>query len=184
MLKKNHALLALAAAGILAACDEADGPLSPENQESSVYDGPELVTAEPNAGAVLEEGTGVFTYDQVIYFACVGEDVRSIIHAPYTYRVVESPSGNNVYVELWDTDAVTGTLIGQTSGIVWSRINNVSPLVQRNTGGGSGMLHYTFKGDFESDVGPYLKVQQVFHMSWNASGELTADFSKSRCVQA
>jgi len=180
---KTNALLALAALGLVLACGESTGPLSPVNPDLSAGEGPEFVNATADAGATVEEGTGVFTFDGIVFFDCVGEDVRSIVYAPYTYRITETPGGNLIYRETWDTEAVTGTLIGQTSGIVWQRTNNVSPLVQRSTGGASGMFHYTFKGDFESDVGPDLKVHEVFHLSWNAAGELTAEFHKANCRQ-
>jgi len=176
---KSRAFPMLAVLALFVACGESTDPVSPE----AAAENPELVSGTADAGALVEEGTGVFTFDDIVFFDCVGENVRSIVYAPYTYRLIQMPSGGFVYQETWDTGAVTGTLIGQTSGIVWDRTNNVAPFIERSTGGGSGMIHYTFKGDFESDVGPDLKVHEVFHLSWNASGELVAAFYKPKCVQ-
>lgn len=181
MLKK-HALLALAVAGTLAACGEARDPVSPTSSDAAASDGPELVTGTADAGAIVEKGTGVWTFEGTGYFECVDEVVLSIVSAPYTYQLVEMPSGDFVYRETWDTDAVTGTVTGLESGIVWQRTNNVSPMVVRSTGG--GMTRYTFKGDFVSDEGPDLKVVEIFHLSSNASGEITTEFYDLRCVRS
>lgn len=175
---KTEALLALAAT-VLVACGESTHPFSPASTEPAPTDAPAPLDRTADAGAVVEEGTGVFTFDGVFFFDCVGEDIRSVVYAPYTYHLVQMPNGDFLYQETWDTEAVTGTLTGQTSGIVWQRTNNVSPLIQRSTGG--GMLHYTFKGDFESELGPDLKVHEIFHASWNAGGELTAEQYHFNC---
>lgn len=181
MLKK-HALLALAVTGTLAACGEARDPVSPASSGASASDSPELVTGTADAGAIVEAGTGVWEFEGTGFFECAGEEVLSIVHAPFTYHLVEMPSGDFVYQETWDTDAVTGTVTGLESGIVWERTNNVSPMVIRSTGG--GMIHYTFKGDFVSDEGPNLQVVEIFHLSSNASGELTTEFYDLRCVRS
>lgn len=169
------------AIALLAACGEGIDPLSPESADATAIDAPEIVTAVANGGAVVERGSGVFTFDGIQFLDCVGEDVRSIVYAPYDFVLVETPTGDFVYHELWDTEAVTGTLIGQTSGIVWERTDNVSPMTIHSMGG--GLIHYTFKGRFESDVAPDLKVREVFHLSRNAAGDLTAAFYKPSCRQ-
>ena len=133
------------------------------------------------AGATVETGSGVFTFDAVVPFKCTGENVRSIVYAPYSWRRVQLPSGEYVYVERWDTDAVTGTLIGQTTGTIWVRTHNVTTLVERSTGG--GMLEYTFSGTFVSETAPLIRVSEIFHVSRDASGRLTAQFSELSCVR-
>jgi hypothetical protein len=98
------------------------------------------------------------------------------VYAPFTYRLILTPRGDFVYVEHWDTEAVTGTMIGLDSGIVWTRTKNLSPYIVRSTGG--GMEHYTFKGTFVSDHGPTIEVHEVYHVSYDANGELRVELFK------
>ena len=132
--------------------------------------------ADPR-GATIETGSGVFIVEDVLeWFEPVGEEVLISVYAPFTYRLILTPRGDFVYVEQWDTEAVTGTMIGIDSGIVWTRTKNLSPYIVRSSGG--GMEHYTFKGTFVSEDGPTIEVHEVYHVSYDANGELRVELHK------
>lgn len=168
------------AVALLAACGEGNDPFSPEPSDATAIDAPEVVTAAANGGAVVERGETSFTVDFVDYFPCVDEVVHVTSFVPLDFQVVETSSGNVIYHDRIDTDEITGTIEGLTSGRIWVRSQNVSALVERSTGDG-GMLHFTFKGDWVSENAPDLKVNEIFHASWNASGELTAEQYRFNC---
>ena len=132
--------------------------------------------ADPR-GATIETGSGVFVVeDEVVWFEPVGEYVLVSVYAPFTYRLILTPRGDYVYVEHWDAEAVTGTMEGLSSGIVWTRTKNRSPYIVRSTGG--RMEHYTFKGTFVSEDGPTIEVHEVYHVSYDANRELRVDLFK------
>lgn len=132
----------------------------------------------PQRAAVVSSGEGTFTFHAVHYWACVGEVVENSVEAPYRWHLVETPQGDFVYHDHWDQKTVEGTLVGQTTGTVWRRVQNGGPFIQRSTGG--GMVQWAFHGWFVTDTGPDIRVHEVFHASRNANGELVAqryDFS-------
>ena len=153
-------LIVVAAAG----CSDSTGPVAD-------------VSAQFEASAVT--GTGAFTADNVVFFPCVGEVVHTVVNAPYTFRLLTLATGEQVYHEHWDPHAVTGSITGLTSGTVWTRDRNRSALIDRTTGG--GMLHFTFTGIFVSDTGPTLRINEVFHTSRNAAGELVIEKYEFNC---
>jgi hypothetical protein len=122
--------------------------------------------------SVLMTGRVVFLEEPVV----TAPPETLSVYAPFTYRLILTPRGDFVYVEHWDTEAVTGTMIGLDSGIVWTRTKNLSPYIVRSTGG--GMEHYTFKGTFVSDHGPTIEVHEVYHVSYDANGELRVELFK------
>lgn len=169
MLRDLRSLIALTLFAGATACTE---PLAPPT-------GPDGVPVQASADIV--RGTGVFTFDGLAWFECAGETVRSVVYAPYTYQLVQMPTGEYVYTERWDTDNVTGTLYGQESGHVWTRQHNISPYIERSTGG--GMAHFTFTALFVSETAPTIQVQQIFHVSRSATGDITAQKVELRCVR-
>jgi len=170
------------AIALLAACGGND-PLSPESTESTGIDAPEVVNAVANESAVVERGETSFTVDFIDYFPCVDEVVRVTSFVPLDFQVVQTSSGNVIYRDRIDSEGITGTIEGLTSGRIWVRSRNVSTLVERSTGDG-GMLHFTFKGDWVSENAPDLKVNEIFHASWSAGGELTAEQYRFNCRMA
>jgi len=128
-------------------------------------------------------GETSFTVDFVDYFPCVDEVVHVTSFVPLDFQVVQTSSGNEIYFDRIDSERITGTIEGLTSGRIWVRSRNASALVERSTGDG-GMLHFTFKGDWVSDNAPDLKVNEIFHASWNAGGELTAEQYRFNCRMA
>jgi hypothetical protein len=128
----------------------------------------------------MESGSGVFTFDGDVFLDCLGEVVRSVIAAPYTYRRVLTPTGDSLYVEHWNNKEITGTLTGLTSGLTWNRVDNVSPLVDRSMGG--GMTMYTFKGTFVPvSTGPTIQAHERYHVSRDAKGNTRVDMYEFRC---
>lgn len=161
----------LLTAGLLAACTE---PVTAPRTATL-----ELDAAPAASAASMTTGSGVFTHDGVSFFGCVGEEVHSVVAAPYSYHLVQTASGEEIYVEQWDQKAITGSLTGLSSGHYWTRVKNVSPMVIRSTGG--GMTHYTFRGTFISETGPTLEVTEIYHTSRDANGRLVADKFETRC---
>lgn len=157
-------------APIAAACD---GPIAP-TAPGSVELAPRVASA-----AAVATGTGTFTYSGVSYFGCAGEDVLSVVNAPYVYRTVQTPNGTSLYVERWLTDQVTGTLTGQTTGTVWTREGNVTVYVERH--GSGDLAKYAFRGYFTNPNGDRIDVNELFHVSVSANGEQTVDKYEFNC---
>lgn len=154
----------------LAACGESGGPLANES---------DALLLRSAGGAVIERGAGLLTFDAVVPFSCAGEDVRSIVYMPYEYQKVLLPTGEYVYHDRLITELVTGSLIGQSSGTVWTRTENRAVTQDHSTGGGS--YHYSFTGTFISETGPTIEVHELFMVMRNANGELTVDRKELRC---
>jgi hypothetical protein len=161
----------LLAAGLLAACSE---PVTAPPSADLALD------AAPAASAAsMTTGSGVFTYDGIAWVGCINEEAHSVVSAPYTYHLVQTANGDEVYIEQWDKTAITGSLTGLSSGHYWTRVDNVSPMVIRSAGG--GMMQYTFKGTFVSETGPTLEWTEVYHISSNANGRLVVDKYRANC---
>jgi hypothetical protein len=156
-----------------AACADGPTPLAPEAE----INGGDVALA--TASAV--KGTGVFSLDQYVFFECAGEVVHNVFQVPYTFHRVVTPSGDYVYVEQWDGREATGTLTGLTTGTVWTRARMVSPYIERSTGG--GMTHFVGRVTFTSATAPNIEVREVFHISRNASGEITSQHYELRCIK-
>lgn len=163
--------LTMSAAVLFAlACSEVGGPLSTESA---------LVGTDRQASA-MTTGSGVFSWEGVsIDYECLDEPTYSVVNAPYTYHLVVNPNGDEVYVEKWDKKAITGTLTGLVTGRVWTRVDNVSPMVIRTAGG--GMTHYTFRGTMVRDGGPTLEFREIYHVSRDANGVLRIENWKYNC---
>lgn len=161
-----------AAVLLLLACSESGGPLS---TESAV-----VATNGRAPAAAMTTGSGVFSWEGVnIRYECLDEPTYSVINAPYTYHLVVNLNGDEVYVEKWDKKAITGTLTGLVTGRVWTRVDNVSPMVIRTAGG--GMTHYTFRGTMVREGGPTLEFRELYHVSRDANGELRVENWKYNC---
>lgn len=163
----------------MAACTENEAPTSLEPSDVLTAQQRPAAVVETGNGAVVERGEDVFTFDQIIWLECVGEYVRAIVYAPYSYHLVLTPTGDFIYHDLWKPQDITGTLTGQSSGIIWTRARNVSPFISRSTGG--GMEHMVGTVLFTSETGPDLLIHEVYHSSQNANEEVTAEFYLSRC---
>jgi hypothetical protein len=159
--------------GFLASCSDRTpaGPDAPVDPAAA---------AVGEQGADLEQGTGVFAFDGVVWMDCINEFVFSHVRAPYTYRVTVTPSGNVLYQDSFDHRVSNGTMTGLSSGIVWTRVNNRAPFIQNITLGGT-VTHGVFNGDFVSDNGPTIKAHEVFHMRQDADGQIVAERGDFRC---
>lgn len=157
-------------APLASACDGSAPPTAPGTTA--------LASGTANA-ADVSTGTGTFTHSAVGYFSCAGEDVLSVVNAPYIYRTVQTPQGTFLYVERWLTDQVTGTLTGQTTGTVWTREGNVTVYVERH--GSGDLARYAFRGYFTNEAGDRILVNELFHVSQNVNGELTVDKYEFNC---
>jgi hypothetical protein len=106
----------------------------------------------------------------------VGEPIAFWLHAPFTWRLVTTPRGETVYHLKWDSAAVEGTLTGLWTGTEWVRTKAAANLTTRSMGG--GMTHITCKNTFVSETGPTIEVREVYHISWDANGELRVELWK------
>jgi hypothetical protein len=141
-----------------------------------------LTVATWAAPAVVEKGTRDISIivDVPFYWDCAGQFVRQTITGTFNYHLVQTPNGNTQYHELWLKN-ITGWVRG-ADGTVWIRTGNVSPTVElRNADGSLRMLQFTFKGEFISATGPTIKAWEVFHLSFDANGEVRVDLYESRC---
>ena len=133
---------------------------------------------ENGNGAWVETGTGVFEFDAIHYWDCVGEEVHNVIYATYTWRLVHLPNGETIYQEHWDTESVVGTLEGMDTGLIWHREQMVAPLVMIR----DQVVHYTLNQVFvcEGD-GPTVRVHEVYHRNLDGDGEVVQEWDKFRC---
>lgn len=129
--------------------------------------------------ATVTRGTGVFTFNRVHFWACVGERVHNVARMPLEWTQVVTPNGDVLYRELIMNGEGVGTVTGLTSGHIWRRDVKASPFIQHTMGG--GMTHFTYQGRFVSETGPTLFVHEVFHVSRDASGEITVDHHEVSC---
>jgi hypothetical protein len=136
-----------------------------------------FTVAAAAAPAVVEKGTGVLEIDQVFFLDCFGEWVHEIGSVTYNYHRVQLPNGNYVYHDLWLK--LASTSYGLESGHVWTINKNVSPYIERSTGG--GMTHFTAQTTGVSETGPTIELRNVFHISFDANGELKVDRLEIRC---
>ena len=125
---------------------------------------------------MVEKGTGVLNFESENYNECVGEVLYEIASITYDYHMVTTPNGEYVYHDLWLN--LSSTLIGE-SGTVWTLKKNVSPFVDRSTGGGA--THFTARTTYVSDTGQTLELRSVFHISFDANGELKVERGEFRC---
>lgn len=152
---------------------------------ASCAPGPEVTEPTPgelgqvSLSATSTKGTATFNFDQVHFWDCIGEDIHNVFQVTYDYTLIQLPSGEYVYRELWPNGKAVGTVTGLTSGHVWQRNIQASPFVDRSTGG--GMTHWTYQGRFVSATGPTIDVHEVFHLSRDANGEVRVDSFKSSC---
>ena len=129
-----------------------------------------FTTPSGAAPAVVEKGTAHFAVEADVYVDPLGEVLHLFWSVPYNYHVVTTPNGDTVYHELWLN--VSATLTSE-SGTVWTLKKSVSPFIDRNTGG--GMTQFTERSTYVSDTGQILELRIVFHISFDANGELKVD---------
>ena len=171
MFRSHRSFLSLSFVVILA-CSDGGGPLAADRS---------IAERLPVQGDIVQAGTGVFTFEGIVPLDCIGESVHDIVSAPYTFHLITTPSGNSIYVEQWDRENVTGTLVGLTTGTVWTRVNTVSPFVDRTTGGASSMTTYVARAEFVSETGPTFIGRDIFHITRDANGRVTSEFHEFRC---
>jgi hypothetical protein len=129
------------------------------------------------APAVVEKGTAVLYLEGDVYSDCFGEVMHFNHVIPYRYHRVQLPNGNYVYQELWIDSTLTA--VGLETGTVWTAEKNVSPYIERTTGG--GMVHFTDMVTWVSDTGLTIELRSVLHLSFDANGELRVDRLEFRC---
>lgn len=169
---RDHRPILLLVFAALVSCSDNGGPLSVADSTGDLH---------PTQADIVEHGTGVLVFDGILSLACLDEDVHEVLNAPYTFQRVTTPSGNTIYREPFDHKLVTGTMTGLSTGTVWQRTTTVSPFVSRNTAGGGGMTHFTSMAKWVSETGPDIHGTQVFHISFDASGRVTAEHSSFSC---
>ena len=148
-----------------------------DGRDATAPDAPGSITRLD--AAAVTRGTGVFTFNRVHFWACVGERVHNVVRMPFQWTQVVTPNGDLLYRELSPNAEGVGTVTGLTSSHVWRRDVKASPFIAHTMGG--GMTHFTYQGRFVSETGPTLAVHEVFHVSRNASGEITVEHHEVSC---
>lgn len=133
----------------------------------------------PSFSASVQSGISTFSFDRVHWWGCIGERVHNVFVVTYSYTLVQLPTGEFVYRELWPNGGAVGAVTGLTSGHVWTRDSGPSPYIESSTAGG----RTTFTGlvRFVSETGPTIEVREVFHLSRDASGEIRVDEYMASC---
>ncbi len=157
----SHArLLVIPAALLLVACERQ--PVAPD----------QALAPQPVFAAFHENGEGVIVERGDNDLNCLNETVRGGVEIPYRYHLTVTPSGHTILVETFIPGTGTGTLLGLSSGTIWTLDRVVSPYVERVTAGTS--VQFTANIWWVSETGPTLNIHSVFHISTNARGEITA----------
>ena len=132
------------------------------------------------AGATQEKGVGLFESSGTGFNECLGEVTSARIAIPYTYHATTTPSGNTIFVDHFIPGAANGTLVGLTTGRVWTMRRNISPEVIRTTAG--EMYHAVANIWWESETGPDVQYHNSYHIVQNASGDITVERLVIRCT--
>lgn len=177
--QSQHFALALGLA--ITGCSQRNAVVEPNSDRTS--------PAEPSGvGTVVASGKDIFVFDGVVLLDCAGELVRSIVNAPYDYQIIKRPTGENASIVSWDTDQITATLTGMTTGMIWIRERNHAPDIRRFTGGLT--TRYTLDGIFVSKTKPFsgthlqaptFDIQEVFYVTRNEFGVITDKRLRIRC---
>ena len=133
-------------------------------------------------GAIVEKGEYIFDWSNTFYYDCLGTEVYNEFSVPVKYMVVENPSGKQLYFEEWLPNQLEGTIIDLTTGEVWERTQTTSPYMERTNASGAEMTMYTFKSIFVNiDTGERLMINERYHISTDADGEVHVDTSAHNC---
>jgi len=147
---------------VLAACGH--DPVSPAGA---------VPLSRPVFAAYQEKGEGLFVSSGDYSLDCLSETVREVhTEILFRYHLTVTPGGGTVLADAFIPGTGTGTLVGLTSGTIWTLDRVVSPEVIRVT---AGQMH-TFTANiwWVSETGPTLNIHSLFHMSTNANGEITS----------
>ena len=139
---------------------------------------PPLATAAA-AGATQEKGEGAYVVDATFFFSCVGERIHERTVIPFRYHATTTPSGNTVFVDQFIPGAGTSTIVGLTTGTVWTLRRVVSPEVIRTTAG--ELFRFTANIWYESETAPTLHIHSQYQIVQNAHGEITAEKNNLHC---
>ena len=147
---------------VLAACER--DTVSPAGAET---------LPRPVFAAYHEKGEGVFVSSGDHVLDCLSETVREDhTEILFRYHLTVTPGGGTVLVDPFIPGTGTGTLVGLTSGTIWTLDRVVSPDVLRITAG--QMYMFTANIWWVSETGPTLNIHSLFHISTNADGEVTS----------
>lgn len=147
---------------VLAACER--DSVSPAGAETF---------PRPAFAAYQEKGEGVFVESGDFVLDCLSETVREVhTEIVFKYHLTVTPGGGTIFVDRFIPGTATGTLVGLTSGTIWTLDRVISPEVIRVT---AGEMH-TFTANiwWVSETGPTLNLHSLFHISTNANGEVTS----------
>ena len=154
---------------VLAACER--DAVSPTGAET---------LPRPAFGAYHENGEGVFVSSGDANLDCLSETVREVhTEILFRYQSTVTPGGSTILFARFIPGTATGTLVGLTSGTIWTLDRVVSPEVIRVTAGES--LTYTANIWWVSETGPTLNIHSLFHVSTNADGEVTSEVELLTC---
>lgn len=155
---------------LLAACSERLSPTAVRPSPSTL-----LAAAVPVKGEGVLRGNGATDLD------CIGEVGLFHSELPYRFQSVVTPSGNTEYHDAFIPSEGTGTIIGQTTGRVWTLERAVSPeVIQTNAAGERSF--FTTNNWYVSETGPRLNFHNTFQFRQNADGEIVVESLEVRCI--
>lgn len=131
------------------------------------------VLPQPTFAAFQERGEGVFVSSGEYGLDCLTEIVHEVrTEIPFRYHLTVTPNGNTILTDPFIPGTGTGTLVGLTSGTIWTLDRVMSPDVQLVT----AAQMYTFTANiwWVSETGPTINIHSLFHISTNADGEITS----------
>jgi hypothetical protein len=139
-----------------------------------------LTVAAWAAPAVVEKGTKVAFWDQIVDLTpCIGEWVHDSGSVTYKYHVVVTPNGESLYHELWLDGNASGTIVGLTTGTIWTLEKIVSPCIIQTTE--NGMMHWTSLSRAVSETGATLQFNSLYDGWFDEDGELQVKVYRCNC---
>lgn len=141
---------------------------------------PRLLPGGVSLAAVQSRGEGTFVGNGVRYFDCIGEPGAIHVEIPYRFHRVETPSGAVHFVDPFIPQGATGTLVGETTGRVWTLDRAVSPDVIQSDGPAGAEVFVT--NLWYVNASSALNFHNSFRFHENANGDIVVDEFEIRCI--
>lgn len=174
-------LVLLLGAGLITGCTEA-GPVEPRVEPTPT------ILAD---GAQQHWVRSTFFVDNIVFIACLNEDVRFFGVSPFQYHEVVSASGNRqwklqILPQNTKNEAEFGPFlaVGQSSGRVYE-YENGGPINEMFHLGPGEVHTIVDKEVFVAENGDRLEVHLRAHLTINANGELVVlrvDLTDFECI--
>jgi hypothetical protein len=142
---------------------------------------PRLVPAAASFAAVEMSGTGVLSGSGRRFLDCIGEVGILQSDIPYRFHSVVTPSGAMHFTDSFIPGEASGSIVGESTGRVWTLQRAISPEVSQTTGAGESSF-FTTNNWYTSETGPTLNFHNTLRFRQNADGQVTVDDFEIRCI--